>query len=334
MQANFNVHEYLTYSLINDLFDYHPLNEERGRIPFISKILSEIEEQILAKCNWKNQTNKFSLIYKPSFNTFFNQLTLTTVSITILPEYSNIEDKANGGYNNKTITWVRQKIDNVDLFCNIQCPVSRLSYNIQRTIGHELLHAYEAYKRNFIKKPFDTPKQSDFYRDIKILMDKGNPPQIVFAYLFYFNNPHELRAHSQGIQSGYNAIASNISYNFHDLPFNMLKNKIQEYKDFKQMKENLDWVYKNYSESDLLIAMNTILDKPITTINQLNKIVNYQLANIEQIYDKALSRAIEHAAINELYKDYGPKSISTTQSIRKTMNEIYKKYGHPSNIKQ
>ena len=335
---DFNPHEYLSCILYNDLYRFHPLNEIRGRIPFIEKILPEIEQQLLSKCNWQNQTNIISLDYTPSIDIFFKHIYLKNVSITTIPESSNADDIAQGGFDNKSITWTNDnenpKVESLDLYCIIECPPSRLSYNIQRIIGHELLHAYEAYKRNLLKKPFDTQKQKDFYKKILILREKGNAPQVLFANLFYLNNPHELNAYSQGIQSGYDAIAWRFSVNFHELPFAMLKKQIAEFQTLDTIKSDVKWLYENCSESDLIAAMNTILDKPIKSIDQLNKIISYQLINIEQTYNKALSRAVENRAINDMYMDYGPKDYFTEKAIKKQLNEIYEAFGYPPNLRR
>lgn len=333
---DFNPHEYLSCILYNDLYKVHPLNEIRGRIPFIEKILPEIEQQLLSMCNLRQQSSIVSFDYYPSIDTFFNCIRIKNASITITSEYSNDDDIAEGGFDKKSIVWTndeKPKIESFDLYCNIKCPISRLSYNIQRTIGHELLHAYEAYKRNLLKKPFDTPRQKDLYRRITILMEKGNAPQKLFANLFYLNNPHELKAYSQGIQSGYNAIAWSFSVNFHEFPFGMLKKQIREFQVLEKIKEDIKWIYEKCSESDLLVAMNTIVDKPVTTINQLNKIVDYQLFNIEQTYNKALSRAVENRTINEMYMDYGPKDYITQKALNEQLNKIYEEYGYPPNVR-
>lgn len=333
---DFNPHEYLSCILYNDLYKVRLLNEVRGRIPFIEKILPEIEQQLLSMCNLQQQNNIISFDYYPSIDTFFNCIWIKNASITITSEYSNEDDVAEGGFDRKSIVWTndaKPKIESVDLYCSIKCPPSRLSYNIQRTIGHELLHTYEAYKRNLLKKPFDTLQEKDFYRRITILMEKGNAPQKLFANLFYLNNPHELKAYSQGIQSGYNAIAWKFSVNFHELPFAMLKKQIREFQVLEKVKKDIKWIYDNCSESGLLVAMNSILDKPITTINQLNKIINYQLNNIEQTYNKALSRAVENRAINEMYMDYGPKDYMTQKSLKDQLNKIYEEYGYPPNVR-
>lgn len=63
---DYNYHEYLAYLLCNDLFEYHPLNEERGRIPFIQQILNELESIVTAKLDTGNN-KKVGLSYSPSF---------------------------------------------------------------------------------------------------------------------------------------------------------------------------------------------------------------------------------------------------------------------------
>ena len=334
---DFNPHEYLSCILYNDLYRFHPLNEIRGRIPFIEKILPEIERQLLSKCNWNNVTNVISLEYKPSITTFFNNIHFKNVSITITSELNAANDITEGSFDNTSIIWTDEKepkVESLDIYCIIKCPSSRLSYNIQRTIGHELLHAYEAYQRHLLNKPFDNSNSTEFYKIIQILRQKGNAPQSLFANLFYLNNPHELNAYSQGIQSGYNAIAWQFSVNFQEFPFAMLKKHITEFQTLERLKSDIKWLYENFSESDLIAAMNTILDNPIKTINQLNKIVSYQIINIEQTYNKALSRAVENRAINDIYMDSGPKDYFTEKAIKKQLNEIYETFGYPPNLKR
>jgi len=328
---DFNPHEYLTYTLCSDLYGYHPLNEERGRIPFIQKLLDELESMVTSNLD-AGSNKKIMLPYTPSFKTFFQCLNLNgNIKIVDDPLDHFHDDVAAGQFDVNNVIWLNNQMISFKITFDIVSPKSRFSFNFRRTIGHELLHAYEFYNRSLNRIPFATPNYRDYNTKLQSLMD-AEESKHTLAFLYYLNQDKELRAFSQGIQNEYYDLTQRLSFDFIKLPFEYIKSNIIEYYQLEGVKDGIEYCYLMFDKQTLLSAMSEVSGKQITDFNQMKNIINSILLNIEQTYDKALSRAIEDYAIDKhgaLFSHYG---MNTLNELRRKLKEIYTEYGYPSNI--
>lgn len=171
---NFNFHEYLTYTLCNDFFNYHPINEEKGQILFIDSILNELEIAVTQNLD-EGDKEKIIIPYTPSIDTFFCNLTLKG-DINILSSDSDIIGDATGYVDFKNLFWYGNKILSLTINVNIVSPKSRFSFDFRRTVGHELLHAYEFYRRRLDGVSFNTQYQSDLNKRLQLMMNGSQLP--------------------------------------------------------------------------------------------------------------------------------------------------------------
>lgn len=331
----FNPHEYLAYYLCNDLYGYHPLNEEKGRIPQIETILNEIETVVTQNIDeGESKTLRFPFI--PKTPTFFDCINFN-LELTITKE-DNVDifykDDVSGEFDAGSVLWFNGKIASFNIKATISCPKSRFSFNFRRTIGHELLHAYELYKRRVKGIPNNTIKGRNLYNNISTFIDSDIEPQQTLARLFYLNYPKELNAYSQGIQSEYADVVQRISYKFLQLPYNYLKANIVEYLQLETVKDGINYIFYMYNDQKIIQALSEVLGRPIMNITQAKKIIRSALLNIEQTFDKALSRAIETYAAKTQDALATPQTLGTIEKRQNTLKEIKNKYGVPSNIKQ
>lgn len=331
----FNSHEYLAYYLCNDLYGFHPLNEEKGRIPQIEAILNEIETVVTENIDeGESKTMRFPFI--PKISTFFDCINFN-LELTITKE-DNVDifykDEASGAFDAGSVLWFNNKIASFNIKATISCPKSRFSFNFRRTIGHELLHAYELYKRAANGIPNNTIKGRNLYNKIVNLMDSGKEPQQTLARLFYLNYPKELNAYSQAIQNEYADVVQRISYKFLQLPYNYLKANIVEYLQLETVKDGIKYIVYMHNDQEIIQALSEVLGRPIMNIIQAKKIIKSAILNIEQTFDKALSRAIETYAAKTQNTLATPQTLGTIEKTKNTLKEIKEHYGVPSNIKQ
>lgn len=330
---DFNPHEYLTYILCSDLCGYHPLNEERGRIPLIQKLLDELESMVTTNLD-AGSDEKIMLPYTPSFKTFFQCLNLSgNVKIVDDPLGYFYGDTATGQFKPSNVVWHNSQILSFKINFNIVSPKSRFSFNFRRTIGHELLHAYEYYNKRLNGVSFDTSKSGNYNAKLQSLMN-SEEPRHTLAFLYYLNQDKELRAYSQGIQNEYYDLTQRLSLDFLRLPFEYIKSNITEYYQLEGIKDGIEYCYLMFDKQTLLSAMSEVSEKQITNFNQMKSIIDSLLTNIEQAYDKALSRAIEDYAINKQGATFSHQDMNTLNELRRKLKDIYMEYGYPSNIKE
>ena len=98
-----NGHELLTDYFCKDLRGGHMVNEERGRMPFMERILDDLIDCL--GINPMRSIYKKDVIYKPGFNAFFNTINITELKINIIPPFSNQQDSAEAYFDSQYTRW-------------------------------------------------------------------------------------------------------------------------------------------------------------------------------------------------------------------------------------
>ena len=295
-------HEYFSYKLFDQYFNNEEilLQEERGRLPNIEQIVAEIDNFIESEIVRQHCFQLQNLIYRTSINSFFNEIEFRYINVIIVnDEY--FEDKSNGCTIKGATVLGKDKIERFGMGLFVQCPISRLSYHIRSLVAHELLHIYELYKKGLKGVAFKLPHNEKFYEHLKVIMLKKIEPYYTFAYLFYLNVPQEIRAVSQQIQiDAENLFFMKIYGNLpNDMTFKFYKENIMAFKDIKNLKQHLSMVFADYNNDEILEAFSYVLNKKYTDIKAVKDLINIALANIEQSYEKALSRGVEKTLLLE-----------------------------------
>lgn len=119
--------------------------------------------------------------------------------------------------------------------------------------------------------------------------------------MFYLNVPQEIRAVSQQIQiDAENLFFMKIYGNLpNDMTFKFYKENIMAFKDIKNLKQHLSMVFADYNNDEILEAFSYVLNKKYTDIKVIKDLINIALVNIEQSYEKALSRGVEKTLLLE-----------------------------------
>lgn len=321
-------HEYLTNLLYDEFTNIHPLKEERGRIPEIKVIIDDVTIWVLNQIQ-NGMLHALNIIYQPSFNTFFKSICFNRIDISLSDEKAF--NKAEVDLNK--FKWNGYDLMQISMEVFIKTKQEDLEYNIKRVIGHELLHAYEFYKKRLKGFDMQTPKQKSYYRFVRQCM-KEDEPLRTFAYVIYYNTPVELRAFSQGIQMELFQIweKEKLEDMPDNLPFRWYKEYIQEYKTLNTLKKGLKNVLKNNDDSDIIEAMLTLGFNQCGTVEKSKQCLFAMIDNIEETYNKALSRAIEKCRLDRLYEmkdDFNYYSVLTEEekSRNEKVREIFEKYG-------
>lgn len=330
MNKKENLHEIAAYTICGRL-EKHPLNEERGRIPLIDKILDELWYFFNFRRYFpeREKLTFNNFVFQPSFNTFFNNLNIRSLEITIIPEDSSLYDEAEGNFYPQGSKWQgKEKLDTILIDATIKTPLSKLYFNFQRAFAHELIHAYEFYKRGLAGKDFREKSSKDFYdRVVAIASVKPMATRGYFAYVFYMNDPKELRAFSQSIQMEYGSLVMKYGFTFTELPFDYIKKNINEYLVLEGLKHKIDYVFDKAEPDFLVECMNYVTQQKYTTVNQVKKKIYALIFNIEQTFDKALARAIEDFKLQESRGMRTLGSLEALEERSRELKKIYEEYG-------
>lgn len=330
MNKKENLHEIAAYTICGRL-GKHLLNEERGRIPLIDKILDELWHFFNFRQYFpgREKITFNNIVFQPSFNTFFNKLNIHSLKITIIPENSDLYDEAEGNFYPQGSKWQgKEKLDTILMDVTIKTPLSKLYFNFQRAFAHELIHAYEFYKRGLIGKDFREESSKEFYdRIVSIASVRPMTTREYFAYAFYMNDAKELRAFSQSIQMEYSSLAMEYGFNFTELPFDYIKENIDEYCVLKGLRHKIDYVFNNAEPNFLIECMCYVTQQKYTTVNQVKKKIYALLFNIEQTFDKALARAIEDFKLQESRGMRTLPSLEALEQRSRELKKIYEGYG-------
>lgn len=321
-------HEYLTNLLYDEFTSIHSLKEERGRIPEIKAIIDDVTTWVLSQMQ-NGMLHALNIIYQPSFDTFFKSICFHRINISLSTENAFSQAEVDL----KQFKWNGYDLMQIPMEVFIKTKQEDLEYNIKRVIGHELLHAYEFYKKRLKGLDMLTPKQKSYYRYVRQCMNE-NEPLRTFAYVVYYNTPIELRAFSQGIQMELFQIweKEKLEDMPDNLPFQWYKEHIQEFKTLRTLKEGLKIVLKNNDDYDIIEAMLTLGLNQCKTSESAKQCLYAMIDNIEETYNKALSRAIEKCRLDGLYEmkdNFNYYSVLTEEEKfrNKKVREIFEKYG-------
>lgn len=326
-----NGHELLTDYFCKDLRGGHMANEERGRMPFMERILDDLIDCL--GINPMRSIYKKDVIYKPGFNVFFNSINITELKINIIPQFSNQQDSADAYFDSGYATWdntdaEKRKLDIVPIYIEINSKPSSLLFNFRRIVGHELMHAYELYAKGIKGRKLQTEEESDFYEWIKELLTKEKRKDCYgLAYLYYMTDPKEIRAFSQAIQAGYSNLRSYFGLNYTVLPFNYCYANIKEFKILQWVKTQVKKIFNMESDDEIIKAMSYVSRVKFKTIRQVKRKIRALLFSVDQAFNKALSRAIEDFAIRANRCTYAHADPDNQIRRKNKLNEIYKKYG-------
>lgn len=319
-------HELLTDYFCKDFRGGWMLNEERGRIPFIERILDELVEYL--GINKQKPILLENVSYKPNFGTFFNSITFMEVKINIIPINTTEKDSANAYFDSDYATRNNGKLEDIPIYIEINSRKSNLLYNFRRIMAHELLHAYEFYKKGIIGKPLQSEQESLFYNWIQeVISKRERNDYYAFAYLFYMTEQKEIRAFSQAIQEGYNQLRGQFGLNYAVLPFQYCYKKIKEFNILKVAKKNVKNVLENESDDEIIAAMSYVSRTRFTSVRQVKRKIKALLFKVEQAFDKALSRAIEDFAIRANRCTYAHIDPDVQFDNWKKLKDIYREYG-------
>lgn len=326
-----NGHELLTDYFCKDLRGGHMANEERGRMPFMERILDDLIDCL--GINPMRSIYKKDVIYKPGFNVFFNSINITELKINIIPQFSNQQDSADAYFDSGYATWdntdaEKRKLDIVPIYIEINSKPSSLLFNFRRIVGHELMHAYELYAKGIKGRKLQTEEESDFYEWIKELLTKEKRKDCYgLAYLYYMTDPKEIRAFSQAIQAGYSNLRSYFGLNYTVLPFNYCYANIKEFKILQWVKTQVKKIFNMESDDEIIKTMSYVSRVKFKTIRQVKRKIRALLFSVDQAFNKALSRAIEDFAIRANRCTYAHTDPGNQIRRKNKLNEIYKKYG-------
>ena len=326
-----NGHELLTDYFCKDLRGGHMANEERGRMPFMERILDDLIDCL--GINPMRSIYKKDVIYKPGFNVFFNSINITELKINIIPQFANQQDSADAYFDSGYATWdntdaEKRKLDIVPIYIEINSKPSSLLFNFRRIVGHELMHAYELYAKGIKGRKLQTEEESDFYEWIKELLTKEKRKDCYgLAYLYYMTDPKEIRAFSQAIQAGYSNLRSYFGLNYTVLPFNYCYANIKEFKILQWVKTQVKKIFNMESDDEIIKAMSYVSRVKFKTIRQVKRKIRALLFSVDQAFNKALSRAIEDFAIRANRCTYAHADPDNQIRRKNKLNEIYKKYG-------
>lgn len=207
------------------------------------------------------------------------------------------------------------------------------NFNFHEYLTYTLCNDFFNYHPiNEEKVSFNTQYQSDLNKRLQLMMNGSNETQRIFAYLFYLNQPQELHAFSQGIQQECADLITRVGLHFAEIPFDYLKPNIAEFQSLYEVKDDIDGYFQKLPANTIIAIISNALGIKINTIDKAKKYVEYAFYNIEQTYNKALSRAIEKYAIISEWIDYAPKDFNSMEKQIKKINEIYREYGYPSHL--
>lgn len=325
-----NGHELLTDYFCKDLRGGHMANEERGRMPFMERILDDLIDCL--GINPMRSIYKKDVIYKPGFNVFFNSINITELKINIIPPFSNQQDSAEAYFDSQYTRWTgeeeNRKLDIVPIYIEINSKPGSLLFNFRRIVGHELMHAYEFYTKGITGKELQTNEESDFYEWIKeLLANEKRDDYYGFAYLYYMADPKEIRAFCQAIQAGYSSLRSNFGLNYTVLPFKYCYANIREFRILDWVKTQVKKIFNMESDDEIIKAMSYVSRVKFKTIRQVKRKIRALLFSVDQAFNKALSRAIEDFAIRANRCTYAHADPDNQIRRKNKLNEIYKKYG-------
>lgn len=325
-----NGHELLTDYFCRNLRGGHMVNEERGRMPFMEKILDGLIKFLdISPMRPIHQKN---IVYKPDFKAFFNTINITELNINIIHPFSNQQDSAEAYFEPDSTTWIgkneNKKLDTVSIYIEINSKPNSLLFNFQRIVGHELMHAYEFYAKGIKGRELQTSEEKDFYEWIQeILTNNEREDYYGFAYLFYMTDSKEIRAFSQAIQAGYSNLRSNFGLNYTVLPFKYCYANIREFRILGWMKKKIKKIFDTETDDEIIKAMNYVSRANYTSIRQVKRKIKALLFYASQSFNKALSRAIEDFAIRADKCTYAHIDPDTQIKRKNALNEIYRQYG-------
>lgn len=250
------------------------------------------------------------------------------VKINIIPINTTEKDSANAYFDSDYATWNNGKLEDIPIYIEINSRKSNLLYNFRRIMAHELLHAYEFYKKGIIGKTLQSEQESLFYNWIQeVISKRERNDYYAFAYLFYMTEQKEIRAFSQAIQEGYNQLRGQFGLNYVVLPFQYCYKKIKEFNILKVAKKNVKNVLENESDEEIIAAMSYVSRTRFTSVRQVKRKIKALVFKVEQAFDKALSRAIEDFAIRANRCTYAHIDPDVQFDNWKKLKDIYREYG-------
>jgi len=229
--------------------------------------------------------------------------------------------------------WNGNNLIEISMDLTIRSKQEDLEFNIKRTVGHELLHSYEVWKKRLKGINMQTPNQKKYYSNIRKYI-KEEEPLRTFAYVIYYNTPVELRAFSQGIQMELFSIwdKEKVEDMPDNLPFKWYKEHIREFKILKNLKSGLESIFNTVEDYAIIESMLKLGLKQCKTVEKSKQYLYAMLDNMEETYNKALSRAIEKCRLDGLYemKDNFNYELVLTEEEKarnKKVWGIFEKYG-------
>ena len=289
-----------------ELIDYvcetvlKPLSEERGRIPFIEKILNELETQLTEQMDSSKHgyyLDKF--VFKPTQDTFFNNLCFLKGSEIVID--NEIQYPEVYGYVNLPqirYTEKEDKIDVLPMLITIKTNQKNFSFAFRSLVAHELLHAYECFKRKANRVNF-RPDNGFYNRVMALSENESDIFQCCIGHFLYYAVPQEKRAISQEIQSYYMDNQALFGKRYRRYPFEQIKSNIPFFQHLYETFDKLNELLKGNPQKCILIFNyafgldDTTATKPIKTERACRKLIENIKFDLEQTYNKALCRAIE-----------------------------------------
>lgn len=295
-----NSHENITYSNFRGIFpDYRAsaLNEERGRIPNIQKNLDELTAWALSKVGQKNIFYATELIFTPQEESFFSEIKFYYPCIRLKDDE---QETYMCCFYPDSITWNREGKISFALGLSFDCKKKNFEKYFRINLAHELLHAYEAFKKGEKNLPFETDSSNSVYEKITQAYFSKKEPQATMAFILYLGTPNELRAAAQEIQ-----IASMDLYrqgrivSMYNLPFGHYRQQIEKFKNIVSAKKKLNRLFETWPSQEMIEAGKNLTGKDFASVEDVRKYLNNIILTIEQTYEKALSRGIEACRSSE-----------------------------------
>lgn len=323
-----DAHEFFTYKLYEEAKGITSLQEERGRMPNLRKILDKIVA-VLSKNISKEGNYQFeNVIYEPTILTFFKRCTFKSIFIRISPKDEPC--KTDGCFYSNGVSMDNMVLKNLPLSISISTPLRNLEYCIKGAVGHELLHAYEQYQKLLKNKDFfDNEVSSKVYFNAAYAIKNMDEPMSSFAWALYYGYPQERRAAAQEIQSEVEALFKK-HYDIGDsrLPFEYYRENIMRFHFLKAIKNMIEGAIGYYDKEVCLDSIYFLTGKKFSSMDALKSFLSHLLNKIEADYNKALERGISDCLVRKIgvMECHMDGAIETLSERKKKIKEIQKKY--------
>lgn len=328
--------EYIThYDITENVISFDIIREERGKFPNGLKIVKYLYDEICKIIKngppTKSTNNCQTYVIKFQHNNFgpqyfFNSCNIQLVINKYIQNIKFAETSYNGQFDTYNASIVNDRLDQVNILINIDCTRLTIKQIIYGALMHELTHAYETYMRLKNNGSDSDNTMTNYFENMNINMISQlyrdyDPYLSSLGQILYASLKTEQNAFFAGLQAEYKVKKNNLKPNEKYRPKYVIKhlknyehieeanrafNRLASVKDENTQKNILDNLNKVLTRSlprknDPRIRDNRNKDR-ITNYNKLLKFLKQKLIDINNKFEKTVSRIIESAYLTNVSK--------------------------------